>query len=192
MGDPNQLSFRGATPDQEAILREITAWPGVPVLGRNIEIVVGVGYPNHGGATGMTLNSFIPSVDHIGTTYLHEYGHIYDYHYLTTEGRQAIIDLHNAPHLWKGGPYMERPAERFAATLSQTFMASEGYQVNIAWEDLNPPFTDIGDLSQESQDAIKYLFDEGITKGTTPTTYSPADHVTREQMALYLERALNP
>lgn len=51
-------------------------------------------------------------------------------------------------------------------------------------------FTDISGLSQESQDAINQLAALGITKGTSPTTYSPAGTVTRQQMALFINRFL--
>ena len=49
-------------------------------------------------------------------------------------------------------------------------------------------FTDISALPQGSQDAINQLAALGISKGTSTTTYSPGDSVTREQMALFLAR----
>ena len=52
-------------------------------------------------------------------------------------------------------------------------------------------FGDIGDLSEESQTAINQLADLGITLGTSATTYSPADNVTRAQMALFVQRLMN-
>ncbi len=52
-------------------------------------------------------------------------------------------------------------------------------------------FTDIGDLSVESQTAINRLADLGITRGTSVTAYSPADSVTRGQMALFIARLMN-
>ena len=51
-------------------------------------------------------------------------------------------------------------------------------------------FTDIGGYSAEIQTAINQLKQLGVTTGTTATTYSPADDVTREQMALFLDRLL--
>jgi len=189
--DPDPFTFTGATPEQEAILREIAAWPGVPALARPINIVIGEGYPNHGGATGITLNSYLPSVDHIGTAFLHEYGHVYDYHFLSAADREAIISLHNMPYSWRTGPYMERPSERFAGTFAKIAMASEGYMTNTPFEEIVPPFTDIGDKSQEMQDAITWLYNQGITKGTTFSTYGPDEFVTRGQMALFLQRALD-
>ena len=52
-------------------------------------------------------------------------------------------------------------------------------------------FTDIGDLSMESQTAINQLADLGITQGTSATTYSPSDAVTRGQMALFIQRLMD-
>ena len=51
-------------------------------------------------------------------------------------------------------------------------------------------FADVGDLSAESQTAINQLADLDITKGTSTTTYSPADSVTRGQMALFISRLM--
>ena len=55
----------------------------------------------------------------------------------------------------------------------------------------DPGFTDIGDLGTESQAAIAQLADLGITRGTSDTTYSPADNVTRAEMALFISRTMN-
>ena len=52
-------------------------------------------------------------------------------------------------------------------------------------------FTDIGDLSAEAQTAINQLADLGITKGTSATTYSPADAVKRGHMALFISRLMD-
>ena len=51
-------------------------------------------------------------------------------------------------------------------------------------------FTDIGDLSAEIQTAINQIKQLGVTTGTTATTYSPDSNVTREQMAMFVERML--
>jgi S-layer homology domain len=55
---------------------------------------------------------------------------------------------------------------------------------------LSHPFNDIGGLSQNFQDSIAALYQSGITTGTSPTTYSPFNPVTRGQMAAFLARAL--
>ena len=49
-------------------------------------------------------------------------------------------------------------------------------------------FTDIGGLDATTQTAINCLFAFGITTGTSATTYSPNDTITRWQMALFLVR----
>ena len=49
------------------------------------------------------------------------------------------------------------------------------------------PFTDVSSTSFAAAD-IRCIYGLGITTGTTPTTYSPNDNVTREQMAAFLAR----
>jgi len=49
-------------------------------------------------------------------------------------------------------------------------------------------FTDIGTLDAATQKAINQLAQLGISKGTTATTFSPLENVTREQMALFISR----
>ena len=51
-------------------------------------------------------------------------------------------------------------------------------------------FTDIGHLSAESRVAINQLAGLGITKGTSATTFSPADEVRRDHMALFIARLM--
>ncbi len=51
-----------------------------------------------------------------------------------------------------------------------------------------PPFTDLGGFSPEAVAAIGSLAAMGVTSGTSATEYSPADPVTRWQMALFLTR----
>ena len=50
------------------------------------------------------------------------------------------------------------------------------------------PFIDIGTASEFARDDIARIYGLGVTTGTTPTTYSPKDLVTREQMASFLAR----
>ncbi len=52
-------------------------------------------------------------------------------------------------------------------------------------------FTDISGKSAEIQTAINQLKQLGVTNGTTTTTYSPDDNVTREQMAMFIDRLLS-
>jgi hypothetical protein len=51
-----------------------------------------------------------------------------------------------------------------------------------------PAFTDTAGLSTEITDAITAIASHGITVGTSATTFSPNDNVSREQMALFLYR----
>ena len=67
-----------------------------------------------------------------------------------------------------------------------------GIETDMMGDDMmDSGFTDIGDLSDESQKAIGQLKDLGITTGTSDTTYSPGDNVTRGQMALFIARLMN-
>ena len=52
----------------------------------------------------------------------------------------------------------------------------------------NQGYTDIAGLPQATIDAINQVTQLGISKGTTSTTFSPNDPVTRWQMALFLRR----
>ena len=63
--------------------------------------------------------------------------------------------------------------------------------IEMADDPDDPGFSDTGDLSDESQNAIAQLADLEITKGTSSTTYSPADSVSRGQMALFIQRLMN-
>lgn len=49
-------------------------------------------------------------------------------------------------------------------------------------------FTDISDRSAEQQAAIAQIKTMGVTTGTSPTTYSPANNVTRAQMGSFVAR----
>ena len=49
-------------------------------------------------------------------------------------------------------------------------------------------FTDIAERNDEQQVAIGQIFALEVTTGTTDTTYSPSDHVTREQMGSFVAR----
>ncbi len=51
-------------------------------------------------------------------------------------------------------------------------------------------FSDIGQVSGTANNAIRVLFEMGVTAGTSPTTYSPSSIVTRAQMAVFIARML--
>ena len=54
--------------------------------------------------------------------------------------------------------------------------------------DSNNPFTDIA--SDYYMDAVFWAVKEGITKGTTPTTFSPNERCTRAQIVTFIYRAM--
>ena len=51
-------------------------------------------------------------------------------------------------------------------------------------------FADIDQLPHDPYDAIRALYELGVTAGTTPSTYGPEDPVTRAQMAMFISRML--
>lgn len=53
------------------------------------------------------------------------------------------------------------------------------------------PFHDIANYDREAQLAITFLYDTGVVQGTSATTFSPKDYVTRAQMAKILVPAIN-
>ena len=63
--------------------------------------------------------------------------------------------------------------------------------IDMAADAADAGFTDTGELSAESQAAINQLADLDITQGTGGNTYSPADAVTRGQMALFVSRLMD-
>lgn len=62
------------------------------------------------------------------------------------------------------------------------------------WETEGPacPFTDIGPVRSWAGEAITEMYDRGIIKGTSATTYSPNDPVTRGDFITLLMRMLDP
>ena len=63
--------------------------------------------------------------------------------------------------------------------------------IDLASDPDDAGFTDIGDLSAESQTAINQLADLDITQGTGGGTYSPEDSVKRGHMALFIARLMD-
>ena len=51
-------------------------------------------------------------------------------------------------------------------------------------------FTDINNATKSAYDAIRKLYELGVTSGTTDTTYSPEGLITRAQMAAFITRAM--
>ncbi|MDE0122040.1 MAG: S-layer homology domain-containing protein, partial [bacterium] len=88
-------------------------------------------------------------------------------------------------------PLMSVTREQMALFLTR-LAGKVGIESDMMDDDMmGSGFTDIGDLSDESQKAIGLLKDLGITKGTSDTTYSPADNVSRGQMALFISRLMD-
>ncbi len=63
--------------------------------------------------------------------------------------------------------------------------------IGVPFPNSSTPFTDVAHLGGESQDAINQLVRLGITIGTSSTTYTPDQNVSRGQMALFLQRLMN-
>jgi len=76
---------------------------------------------------------------------------------------------------WQMALYLTRTASKAGHTLGSG--ADQG-------------FTDISGYAADIQTAINQLKQLGVTTGTTATTYSPDDNVTREQMSMFLDRLL--
>ena len=52
-------------------------------------------------------------------------------------------------------------------------------------------FTDLAGIPSAAVDAIRALYEMGVTAGATSTTFAPGHLVTRAQMALFISRALS-
>jgi rRNA maturation protein Nop10 len=63
--------------------------------------------------------------------------------------------------------------------------------ITMSGGSVDPSFTDTSSYSGETKEAIGLLFRLGITVGTGPSTFSPAEKVTRWQMAIFLARVLD-
>ncbi len=81
-------------------------------------------------------------------------------------------------------PGNEVTREQMAAFLARLYEAITGSAAPV----VTTPFTDLTEASSFAQDPIAQIYGLGITTGTSPTTYSPKDLVTRQQMAAFLAR----
>ena len=61
-------------------------------------------------------------------------------------------------------------------------------QLDLPTPDVDLPFSDVP-AGAWFEPGVKVLLDLGITKGTTETTFSPNAPITREQLAIFLDRA---
>ena len=64
-----------------------------------------------------------------------------------------------------------------------------GYDIHDVEPD-DEHFEDLDDLDYEPYDAVRVLFELGVTNGTSAATFSPDRPVTRAQMALFISRML--
>ena len=97
------------------------------------------------------------------------------YYGITTGVTATTYEPASSVPRWQMALYLTRMATETGTTLGSG--ADQG-------------FTDISGKSAEIQTAINQLKQLGVTNGTTATTYSPDDNVTREQMAMFVERLL--
>jgi hypothetical protein len=89
--------------------------------------------------------------------------------------------------------FIDEPAEVIDASHHDLFVAAvEHFGATVVAEPCDAhlapaPFVDMRLGSYATAD-VSLLFDLGITTGTSPTSYSPTDVVTREQMAAFIAR----
>jgi len=69
-------------------------------------------------------------------------------------------------------------------------LASPNDEYDVDWQFL-PGYPFVDALTSSFKADIKWVFDQGIAKGCGPERYCPNDPVTREQMAIFLDRALH-
>ena len=79
------------------------------------------------------------------------------------------------------------------STFSPDDVVTRGQMATFLWRmegELSAPQAGFSDVRRDRfyANAVDWLFDRGITTGTSPTTFSPDDVVTRAQMATFLWR----
>ncbi|MGE7092714.1 S-layer homology domain-containing protein [Lysinibacillus sp. NPDC048646] len=86
---------------------------------------------------------------------------------------------------------MNKKRSRLAWTLSATAIVAPCVAV-IPTEAATMPFTDIKNSGSEGElyKAVRELYSEGIVFGTTSTTFSPYENLTRGEAAYFLAEAL--
>ena len=92
------------------------------------------------------------------------------------------LDVTRGTGLTTYSPYLPVTREQMAAFLSRLYRAVTGTSAPLA----KVPFVDTG--SSFARQDIQRIFGLDVTRGTSPTTFSPRDPVTREQMAAFLAR----
>ena len=109
----------------------------------------------------------------------------------TTDASESIEALRRLDVTYGVGsdafdPFGAVPRWQMALFLTRTYSAA-GHQLPRASD---RGFTDITAVTEEARAAINQLAALGVTNGTGPTTFSPDDAVTREQMASFVARLL--
>ena len=109
------------------------------------------------------------------------------------EAHLASVDCATFRNIVRGfadgtyGPGIDVRRDQMASFVAQTVAAADGAQALPPAEESEDEFSDIE--GNEHADNIKRLFAAGIIGGTSDTTYSPGQRVTRDQMATYILRA---
>lgn len=78
------------------------------------------------------------------------------------------------------------PAERVSRAQMAVFVYNLGRYAGAKFDTSDAGFTDIGTLPKGYRDAINALANAKVVQGTSGTTYSPGQDVTRGQLATYL------
>ena len=87
-------------------------------------------------------------------------------------------------------PGSARPARVLAGIALLTSFAGAGLRILADCASYGLPFTDLGSESTFCA-AIAEAYYTGLTNGTSATTYSPSNGVTRDQMAAFITRTLD-
>jgi hypothetical protein len=154
--------------------------------------------------------TFNTTVSHAFMPYLlgHELGHFVDWWLLTNEDRDHLITVlcnhyGGAVHDWMRESHYDQVREGFAEQfgwicfgIKEHYYGGHKFQNPRVLENLLirkrvEMFVDLVNQPQVVKDAVAQIVEEGITRGTSSTTFSPNDFVTRSQMAVFLARVLN-
>lgn len=103
------------------------------------------------------------------------------------QGNRLEIDCLAAYGITSGtGPGRYDPRGLVTRAQMALFVANTAAYAGVALDPRDAGFTDVAGLPPRFRDAVNGLANAGIVRGTSPTTFSPADSVTRGQMATFL------
>lgn len=132
----------GGTPAQQETIREALTW--YPPLKREISFTLGD--RNYAGYTGLTVDARLHGAD-LQLVLSHEYGHVWDRHWLTWADQQRVLDTIGRS-AWRDDSqgYMAEPAEQWAGAFARHVGAGH-IDVNsqLAYGD-NIPLSLVGEL----------------------------------------------